>query len=111
MGVAEGKCTIEKRIRMKRYILLLVLFGIFFVLPNLAAADCTDLGGFSSFALQGTNTVVLCAGSAPIGKFDIQSCNVTPTSSIRLLNSKVCDGDDVLTDGSRCTVMDVSSSN
>ena len=43
--------------------------------------------------------------------YDIQSCNVTPTSSIRLLNSKVCDGDDVLTDGSRCTVMDVSSSN
>ena len=79
MGVAEGTCTIEKRIRMKRYILLLVLFGIFFVLPNLAAADCTGLGGFSSFAVQGTiamATIPVCfivlLKTSKLGSFSLE---------------------------------------
>jgi len=94
---------------MKKNILVLVCFGIFLLLPSVVLADCDDLGGYSNFLLQGSNTVVLYAGSTPMGQFDVQSCNVTPTSTILLIKSMVCDGDDVMIDGSRCTVMNVKS--
>ena len=96
---------------MKKNILILVCFGISLLLPTLVFADCDDLGGYSNFILQGYNTVVLYAGSTPMGQFDVQSCNVTPTSTILLIKSMVCDGDDVMIDGSRCRVMNVKSLN
>ena len=96
---------------MKRNILIMVCFGIFLLVPSLVLADCDDLGGYTNFILQGYNTVVLYAGSTPMGQFDVQSCNVTPKSSILLIKSTVCDGDEVMIDGSRCTVMNVKSLN
>ena len=94
---------------MKRNILVLIFSGVFLILPHLGMAGCHDLGGFSNFVLQGSNTVVLYAGSTPTGKFDVQNCDVQPRSRILLLNSMVCDGDEVMIDGNRCTVMNVSS--
>jgi len=94
---------------MKKNILTLVCLGIFWILPSLVLADCDDLGGFTNFILQGSNTVVLYHGSTAVGQFDIQSCNIEQKSTILLLNSKVCDGDEVMIDGSRCTVMNVKS--
>jgi len=96
---------------MKKNLLILVGIGILLLLPTLVLADCDDLGGFTNFVLQGSNTVVLYAGSTPMGQFDVQSCNVTSTSSILLLKPMVCDGDEVMIDGSRCAVMNLKSLN
>ena len=94
---------------MKRNILILFFLGILLILPNLVLADCADLGGFNGFVLSRGNTVVLYAGSTPTGQFDVQDCDVQPQSRILLLKSMVCDGDEVIIDGNRCTVMDVKS--
>ena len=94
---------------MKKNILILIFFGILLILPNLVLADCVDLGGFSNFVLSRGSTVVLYAGSTPTGQFDVQNCDVQPQSRILLLNSMVCDGNEVVIDGNRCTVMDVKS--
>ncbi len=94
---------------MKRNVLILCGFVLFLLIPGLVLADCDDLGGFTGFVLQGGNTVILYAGSSPTSQFDVQSCNVTPTSSILLLKSMVCDGDEVLIDGTKCTVMNIKS--
>ncbi len=94
---------------MKKSILILLSLVLSLLIPGLVLADCDDLGGFTGFVLQGTNTVVLYAGSSPTGQFDIQGCNVTPTSSILLMKSMVCDGDEVLIDGTKCTVMNIKS--
>ena len=96
---------------MKKNLLILVGIGILLLLPMLVLADCDDLGGFTNFVLQGSNTVVLYAGSTPMGQVDVQSCNVTSTSSILLIKTMVCDGDEIMIDGSRCTVMNVKSLN
>lgn len=85
--------------------------GVLLIFPHLALADCCDLGGFNAFVLQGGSTVVLYAGSTPVGQFDVQNCDVQPQSRILLLNSMVCDGNEVMIDGNRCTVMDVKSLN
>ncbi len=95
---------------MKKSILILLSLVLSLLIPGLVLADCDDLGGFTGVVLQGTNTVVLYAGSSPTGQFDVQGgCNVTPTSSILLMKSMVCDGDEVLIDGTKCTVMNIKS--
>jgi hypothetical protein len=94
---------------MKKYILVILCLGILVILPNLALADCVDLAGYSRYVLMGVNTVIFYAGGAPYAKFDVQ-CPVESTSQILLLKSPVCDGDDVLVDGSKCTVLNVTSS-
>jgi hypothetical protein len=94
---------------MKKKLLVLLCLAIVFVLPSLVLADCDDFGGFTSFVLQGTNTVVLYAGTTAIGQFDVQSCSVQANSTIRIVKSPVCDGDEVVIDGSNCTVMSVKS--
>ncbi len=95
---------------MEKIFLIFMCLGILLVLPGLVLADCDDLGGFSSFTFLGSNTVVLQAGSTASGQFDVQDCSVQQGSTIQLLNNKVCDGDEVIIDGSRCRVMNVRTS-
>ena len=94
---------------MEKKILTFLCLSILLVLPILALADCVDLGGFNAFVLSRGYTVVLYAGSTPTGQFDVQNCQVQPQSRILLLRSMVCDGDEVVIDSNRCTVMDVKS--
>ena len=94
---------------MKKNILLLVCLGIVLVAPGLTLADCDDFGGFTSFSVSGANTVTLYAGSTPMGRFDVQNCDVQPQSTIRLNKTQVCDGDEIMIDGSRCIVLNVQS--
>ena len=57
----------EEGIKMKNNISILLCLGMFLILPNLASADCADLGGFNAFLSVRGNTVVLYAGSTPPG--------------------------------------------
>jgi len=79
------------------------------ILPSLAFGDCVNLSGYSRYVLMGVNTVIFYAGGAPYAKFDVQ-CDIQSTSAVQLLKNPVCDGDDVLVDGSKCTVLNVTSS-
>lgn len=92
---------------MKKILFLLIL-GLFLLLPNLVLADCVNIGGFSRFSLQGV-TVILYAGSSPVARFDLQNCEAQPTSQIDPIKTDVCDGDEILIDGSRCTMMEIKS--
>ncbi|MGZ3514544.1 MAG: hypothetical protein ACXU93_11405, partial [Thermodesulfobacteriota bacterium] len=77
-------------------------------LPNLVMGDCADIGGFNSFSVGG-NTVTLYSGNKPYVKFDVQ-CEIESTSKLQLIKSYVCDGDEVLVDGSKCTILNIVSS-
>ncbi len=94
---------------MNRATLLLLALGLgaVFLAPNLSLAECTSIGGFSNFSLEGTNTIILFAGSSPVARFDVLDCKVEPTSKIQLIKSNVCDGDEIMIDGSRCTMMEI----
>ena len=103
------KGSFERRYQMKKNILILVWLGIFLVFPNLVFGDCADLGGYTSFSVTGANTVTLYGGSTPFVRFDAQ-CDVQPTSRLQLIKGYVCDGDEILMDGYRCTILNVNSS-
>jgi hypothetical protein len=94
---------------MKRNFLTLLCLGVALILPKLVLADCADIGGFSSFSVSGGNTVTLYSGNTPFVKFDVQ-CSIDSTSRLQLIKGYVCDGDEVLVDGSRCTILNVTSS-
>ena len=94
---------------MKRNILVLVCLGIFVVLPNLVLADCGDIGGFSSFSVTGGSTVTLYSRNTPFVKFDVQ-CDINMQSRIQLIKGYVCDGDEILVDGSKCTILNIVTS-
>jgi len=93
---------------MKKVILVLVCLSILVVLPSFALADCADIGGFNSFSVDGT-TVTLYARNKPFVKFDVQ-CGIESASKLQLIKSYVCDGDEVLVDGSKCTILNIVSS-
>ena len=93
---------------MKKYIFIILCFGILVTLPSQTLADCADMAGFTSFSVTG-NTVTLYSGNTPSVKFDTQ-CDIQPTSKLHLIKAYVCDGDEVLVDGSKCTVLNVNSS-
>jgi len=92
---------------MKKNLFWAICLGIVFLLPSMSLAECTSIGAFSNFSLEGANTVVLYAGSSPVLRFDVLGCSVQPSSKIQLIKSNVCDGDEIMIDGSRCTMMEI----
>jgi len=92
---------------MKKCIFTFLCLGILLTLPSLTLADCADMAGFTRFSVTG-NTVTLYSGNTPSVKFDAQ-CDIQPTSKLELIKGYVCDGDEVLVDGSKCTVLNVDS--
>jgi len=76
-------------------------------IQTISLAECTNIGGFTHFSLVGTNTVVLYAGSSPVAQFDVLDCSVQSASKIHLIKSDVCDGDEIMIDDSRCTMMEI----
>ena len=92
---------------MKKNIFFALCLGIFLLLPNLSLAECTDLGGFTNFSLEGANTVILYSGSRPVARFDVQDCSVESSSKINLIKSYVCDGEEILVDDEKCTIMEI----
>jgi hypothetical protein len=94
---------------MKKNILMGLCLGILLVVPNVVLAGCTDLGGYTSFSVTG-NTVTLYSGTKPFVKFDVGcDVHVQPKSRLQLIKSYVCDGDEVLVDGVKCTILNLTS--
>jgi len=90
---------------MKKKILILISFGIFVLIPALAFADCLDLGGFTSWVLEDTHTIVFYMGTRPVARLEIPYCTMGPSSSIRLIKSYVCDTDSIMIDGEQCSII------
>ncbi len=88
-------------------ILFASCLAAFFLLPGLSLAECTDIGYFDSFTLEGFNTVLLYAGSMAVVRFDVQNCEVRRSSRIQLIRTNMCDGDEIIRDGERCVMVDI----
>jgi hypothetical protein len=90
---------------------VVVLLGVAVTLlsPSIVFSDCVDLGRATSWYVQGGHSIIFYRGLMPIARVDVPYCALSPSSSIRLLNSYVCDGDKIIIDGSGCLIMNVSS--
>ena len=92
---------------MKPTSLFMICLVAIFLLPNLSSAECTSIGYFNSFVYVPPNTVILYAATTPVLRFDVLDCTVTPSSKILPFKSDVCDGDTIMIDGFKCTMMEI----
>jgi hypothetical protein len=97
----------KEGMKMKKSVFFLSCVVIFFLVPALSSAECTNIGGFDNFRLEGNNTVILYSGSLLVVRFDVQNCSIQPTSKIRLIKSDVCDGDEIMIDSEKCVMMEI----
>lgn len=94
---------------MKRTILILLSLMIGLLVPNLALADCLDLGNFTSWFRQDNHTIIIYRGARALAILKIPDCDIQPGSSIRLLRSYVCDSDKIIINGAEYSIWSVQS--
>jgi hypothetical protein len=92
---------------MRKKIRILLTFAILLLLPNLAFADCLDLGGFTGWVVEDTHTIVFYMGTISIARLEIPNCTIHPSSGILLIKSYVCDSDDIMIDNEKCSILTV----
>jgi len=75
--------------------------------PAFVWSDCADLERYTSWILESSHTVLFYAGKTPLARVEIPNCEIRPLSTIRLLNSYVCESDEILVDGVACHIITV----
>ena len=94
---------------MKKKIFILLSFTILLFSPNLVLSDCLDLGGFTSWKVQGDHTILFYRQNTPIAEVNVKGCTVTASSTVRLTKSYMCDSDSLIVDGQECAIMTITS--
>ena len=94
---------------MGKKIVILMGLAIVLLCPGLVLSDCVDFRRSTSFYVVGGHSIIFYSGLIPIGRVEVPYCSLSPSSSVRLIKSYVCDGDNIVIDGSQCTIMSVSS--
>jgi hypothetical protein len=91
---------------------MVILMGLAIVLfcPGLVLSDCVDLKRSTSSDVQGGHSIVFYEGLRPIARVEVPYCALNPSSSIRFMSTYVCEGDNLMIDGSKCIIMSISSS-
>lgn len=75
--------------------------------PAFVSADCADLGRYTYWYLETSHAALFYDGKTPLARIEIPYCEITPSSSIRLLNSYVCESDEIMVDGVACRIITV----
>jgi hypothetical protein len=94
---------------MEKKMVILMGLAIVLLCPGLVLSDCVDFERYTSFYVQGGHAIIFYSGLRPIASVDVPYCLLSPSSSVRLIKSYVCDGDSIMIDGSKCLIMSVSS--
>ena len=77
------------------------------LVPTFVSADCADLGRYTSWILETSHTIVFYSRQRPLARVEIPNCQIRPLSTIRLINSYLCESDEVLVDGVACHIITV----
>lgn len=88
----------------------ILLAGLLFLtaVQGVASADCILGGPFDRFIVQDDKIVTLYRQSVPLARMEVD-CVVQPDSTIQLKKNYLCDGDDVIINGSICTIVFVTA--
>ncbi len=93
---------------MGKKMVILVGLAIVSLCPSLVLSDCIDFKRSTSYYVVGGHSVIFYSGLTPLGRVEVPYCALSPTSSVRLMKTYVCDGDNILIDDSQCTIISVS---
>jgi len=90
---------------MKKIWMILNLALLLF--PTFVSADCANLERFNNWILESSHTVIFYDGKKPLARVEIPNCEIFPLSTIRLIDSYVCESDRILVDGVACQIITV----
>jgi hypothetical protein len=93
---------------MKKMLALLI-FVILMLFPVVASSDCVELRRATGWFVQGAHTIIFYEGVRPVALVQVPYCNITPSSTVRLVKGYICDTDDIVIDGETCRIMSISS--
>jgi hypothetical protein len=93
---------------MGKKIFILLSFCLLLLSPCLVVSDCADFTRMTSWAVQGSSTVIFYTGNLPFAQVDLQGCTVDSSSNIRLTKSYVCDSDSIMVNGQECAIMSLT---
>ncbi len=75
--------------------------------PTFVSADCADLGRYTQWVLETSHAVIFYARERPLARVEIPYCEIGPLSTIRLIESYVCDSDEIMVDSVACRIITV----
>ncbi len=84
-----------------------VLSLVILLFPTFVSADCADLGRFTHWILETSHAVIFYAREKPLARVEIPYCEIGPLSTIRLIQSYVCESDEITVDGVACRIITV----
>jgi len=91
---------------MKKFAYLLVSLVYGLTSTSIWAA-CADLSNATNWSNISTHKIIMYQGNKAIAILDIPSCNIEPSSSIRLNKVHICNGDKIIVSGVACDVRDI----
>lgn len=86
------------------YLLVSLVFGLASVS---AWAACVDLSNATNWSNINTHKIIMYQGNKAIAVLNIPSCDIHPSSSIKIDKVNVCNGDHIIVSGVACTIHDI----
>ncbi len=84
-----------------------VIFLAILLFPAFVSADCADLSRYTNWYLETSHGVIFYNEDTPLARVEIPYCEITPLSKILLINSYVCESDEIMVDGVACRIITV----
>lgn len=72
-----------------------------------AWAVCVDLSNATNWSNINTHKIIMYRESKAIAVLDIPSCDIFPSSSIKLDKTYICNGDDIVVSGVVCKIRNI----
>lgn len=69
-----------------------------------ASAACIDLSKATNWSNINSHKIIMYQGSKAIAVLDIPSCDIQPSTNIRLDKPKICNGDNIIVSGVVCKI-------
>jgi len=105
MVSASGQAT-AKGETMKKFAYHLVSLVCGFATTS-AWGACVDLSHATNWSTINTHKIIMYRGNKAIAVLDIPSCDIYPSSGIRLEKANICDGDNIIVSGVVCRIRNI----
>ncbi len=97
---------------MKATTIVVFFLASILALPSLAFSDCLTFGTVQrpvSWQIFDEQTIAFYDGGTPIALVKVQTCTLSPSSTVRLIKSYLCDSDKIIIDNKPCNIMTITS--
>jgi len=86
------------------YLLVSLICGL---ASTSALAGCVDLSSATNWSNINTHKIIMYRESKAIAVLDIPSCDIYPSSTIKLDKAYICSGDNIFVSGIACIIRNI----